>query len=129
MNEALLKIIRYPLLYLIYINQNYNPIKETQTTGRVTHRWLGVTKFVYCNAFSHWVSHNFYVISSRFMRYNLIILLLIKTQGQGCWSFVLNSSFCNPPWLSLKPLSIYGNVGPKLVNFRIFLYTLHLLPF
>ena len=75
MNEALLKIIRYSLLYLIYIDQNYNPIKENQTTGRVTHRWQGMTKFVYCNAFSHWVSHNFYV------RYDLILLLLIKTQG------------------------------------------------
>ena len=48
--EALLKIIRYLLLYLIYINQNYNLIKENQTTGGGTYGWLGVaeTKHVYC---------------------------------------------------------------------------------
>ena len=66
--EALLKIIRYPLLYLIYINQNYNLIKESQTTGGVTHGWLGEaeTKYVYCNVFSNWVSHSLHVISSSY---------------------------------------------------------------
>ena len=52
-----------------------------------------------------------------FLNYSYFQITTIK--GQVCWRFVLNSSFLNPPWFLLKPLSIYGNFGPKLVNFRI----------
>ena len=51
--------------------------------------------------------------------FNYSYFQMTTTKGQGRWRFFLNSSFCNPLWFLLKPLSIYGNFGPKLVNFRL----------
>ena len=52
---------------------------------------------------------------------NLPYFQMTTIKGQGCWRFVLNSSFLNTPWFLLTQISIYDNFGPKLVYFRIFL--------
>ena len=52
-----------------------------------------------------------------FFNYSYFQMTTVK--GQGCWRFVLNSSFWIQPWFLLKPLLIYGNFGPK---WRLFFF-------
>ena len=54
--------------------------------------------------------------SEDFFNYSYFQMTTVK--GQRCWRFVLNSSFLNPPLYLLKPLSIYGNFGPKWRHFK-----------